>query len=76
MSLGSSKASEPYWLLHNYKSSALEFGSSSRMQSAAQQYTVLFMQKKGAVRGAKCASATHEGGAPLGFHPYHTSTPG
>ena len=27
---------------------------------------------KGARRGAKCASAAHEGGAPLGFQPVHT----
>ena len=27
---------------------------------------------KGARRGAKCASAAHKGGAPLGFQPVHT----
>ena len=30
------------------------------------------MPNKGARRGAKCASAAHEGGAPLGFQPVHT----
>ena len=34
-----------------------------------------FMQPRAAAivrRGAKCASAAHEGGAPLGFQPVHT----
>ena len=38
----------------------------------AQLKTAPNVPNKGARRGAKCASAAHEGGAPLGFQPVHT----
>ena len=46
--------------------------SCARVSAPTSLKTAPNVPNKGARRGAKCASAAHDGGAPLGFQPVHT----